>query len=61
MITPLPAVTKLKAGSATKPFFGIKPVILDEQGNEIEGNPAEGLLAIKESWPGQMRTVYGIF
>ena len=59
MITPLPAVTQLKAGSATKPFFGIKPVILDEQGNEIKGNPAEGLLAIKESWPGQMRTVYG--
>ena len=59
LITPLPAVTELKPGSATLPFFGIEPVILDQEGNEIEGNPAEGLLAIKRSWPGQMRTVYG--
>ena len=59
LITPLPAVTKLKPGSATLPFFGIEPVILDDDGNEIEENPAEGLLAIKKSWPGQMRTVYG--
>ena len=59
LITPLPAVTKLKPGSATKPFFGIAPIILDTDGNEIKGNPAEGLLVIKKSWPGQMRTLYG--
>ena len=59
LITPLPAVTDLKAGSATRPFFGIQPVILDETGNEIKSDSAEGLLAIKGSWPGQMRTVYG--
>ncbi len=59
LISPLPAITALKPGSATTPFFGIEPVILDENGNEIKGNPAEGLLAIKNSWPGQMRTIYG--
>tara|TARA_Y100000590_G_scaffold15695_1_gene18809 strand:+ start:6551 stop:8503 length:1953 start_codon:yes stop_codon:yes gene_type:complete len=59
LISPLPAITKLKPGSATLPFFGITPVILDEEGNEQHGNPAEGLLAIKQSWPGQMRTIYG--
>ena len=59
LISPLPAVTNLKPGSATLPFFGIEPVILDQDGNEIHKNPAEGLLAIKRSWPGQMRTVYG--
>ncbi len=59
LITPLPAVTKLKAGSATLPFFGINPVILNDKGEEITTNPAEGLLAIKHSWPGQMRTIYG--
>ena len=59
MITPIPAVTKLKAGSATFPFFGIKPVILDEEGNEKKGSPCKGLLAINQSWPGQMRTIYG--
>ena len=59
LITPLPAVTNLKAGSATFPFFGITPAILDENGNEQHGNPSEGLLAIKQSWPGQMRTIYG--
>ena len=59
LITPLPAITELKPGSATLPFFGIQPVILDQEGNEIHGNPAEGVLAIKKSWPGQMRTVYG--
>ena len=59
LITPLPSITQLKPGSATLPFFGISPVILDESGNEIKGNPAEGLLAIKNSWPGQMRTIYG--
>ena len=59
LITPLPAITQLKPGSAALPFLGIEPVILDQEGNEIDGNPAEGLLAIKKSWPGQMRTVYG--
>ena len=57
MITPLPGVTDLKPGSATKPFFGIQPVVLNEQGEELTGE-ASGLLAIKDSWPGQMRTVY---
>ena len=59
MITPIPAVTKLKAGSATFPFFGIKPVVLDEDGNEKKEFPCKGLLAINQSWPGQMRTIYG--
>ena len=59
LITPLPAATPLKPGSATFPFFGIEPVILDEEGNEIEGNPATGYLCIKTAWPGIMRTVYG--
>ena len=59
MITPLPAVTKLKAGSATLPFFGIQPVILDESGSEQDKIECSGLLAIKKSWPGQMRTIYG--
>ncbi len=59
LITPLPAATPLKPGSATFPFFGIEPVILDEQGNEVEGNPATGYLCIKTAWPGIMRTVYG--
>ena len=59
LITPLPSATELKPGSATLPFFGIIPVILDPDGNELHGNPAEGLLAIKTSWPGQMRTIYG--
>ena len=59
LITPLPTSNDFKPGSALKPFFGIEPVILDNNGNEIKENPAEGLLAIKKSWPGQMRTVYG--
>ena len=59
LISPLPAITTLKPGSATKPFFGINPVILSEEGKVIDGNPAEGLLAIGSSWPGQMRTIYG--
>ena len=59
LMTPLPAVTPLKPGSATFPFFGIEPVILDEEGNEVEGNPATGYLCIKTAWPGIMRTVYG--
>lgn len=59
MITPLPAATPLKPGSATLPFFGVVPVILDEAGNEVEGNPASGYLCIKTAWPSLMRTVYG--
>jgi len=59
MMTPLPGATTTKPGSATVPFFGVQPVILDPQtGEEVEG-PCEGVLAIKESWPSQMRTVYG--
>ncbi|NOZ09209.1 MAG: acetate--CoA ligase [FCB group bacterium] len=59
LITPLPAATPLKPGSATFPFFGVEPVILSPEGEEISGNPAEGLLAIKQAWPGSMRTIYG--
>ena len=59
MMTPLPGATPLKPGSCTKPFFGVQPCLLDDQGNEIEGNPAEGALAIKHPWPSQMRSVYG--
>ena len=58
MITPLPGATRLKPGSATNPFFGVVPCIVDTEGNEIEG-VAEGALCIKNSWPGQMRTVWG--
>ncbi|UTW45126.1 acetate--CoA ligase [bacterium SCSIO 12696] len=58
MLTPLPGATALKPGSATRPFFGVEPVILDENGNELDG-AAEGVLAIKRSWPSQIRTVYG--
>ena len=59
MITPLPAISELKPGSAMIPFFGIEPVLLDEAGNEVEGNPASGYLCIKSPWPSLMRTVYG--
>ena len=59
LMTPLPAATPLKPGSATFPFFAIEPVILDEEGKEVEGNPATGYLCIKTAWPGVMRTVYG--
>ena len=59
LITPLPGVIPTKPGSATLPFFGVEPVLLTEEGQEIEGNGVSGLLAIKSSWPGQMRTVYG--
>ncbi len=58
MITPLPGATDLKPGSATRPFFGIKPALLDNDGNELKG-AASGNLVITDSWPGQMRTVYG--
>ena len=59
LITPLPGATPTKPGSATLPFFGVEPVLLEEDGKEIEGNDVSGLLAIKASWPGQMRTIYG--
>lgn len=60
LISPLPGATPLKPGSATFPFFGVKPVILDPQsGEEIKGNGVNGVLAIEEPWPGQMRTIYG--
>ncbi|AQZ93604.1 acetate--CoA ligase [Halopseudomonas phragmitis] len=58
MITPLPGATNLKPGSATRPFFGVEPALVDPEGNELEG-PASGNLIIKRSWPSQIRTVYG--
>ena len=58
LITPLPGAIPTKPGAATKPFFGIQPVIVDEENNELLGE-AEGNLCINRSWPGQMRTVYG--
>ena len=58
MITPLPGATALKPGSATRPFFGIVPELVDNEGNVLEGE-AEGNLCIGRSWPGQMRTIYG--
>ena len=59
MIAPLPGAIATKPGSATFPFFGIEPVLLSESGEEIVGNNVSGLLAIKSSWPGQMRSIYG--
>jgi acetyl-CoA synthetase len=58
MLTPLPGATPLKPGSATRPFFGVEPVLLDNNGKIIEG-AGEGNLAIKSSWPSQIRSVYG--
>ena len=58
LITPLPGATDLKPGSATRPFFGVEPAIVDEQGNELEG-AVSGNLVLKRSWPGQMRTIFG--
>jgi acetyl-CoA synthetase len=58
LISPLPGATDLKPGSATKPFFGVKPVVVDAEGNVLEG-ATTGNLCIDDSWPGQMRTVYG--
>ena len=58
LISPQPGAIDLKPGSATKPFYGIKPIIVDEKGNELEG-ACSGNLCIGQSWPGQMRTVYG--
>ena len=60
LMTPLPGATATKPGSCTTPFFGVEPVILDPQsGAEIHETAAEGVLCMKDSWPGQMRTVYG--
>ncbi len=59
MITPLPGATETKPGSATRPFFGIQPCLVNEKGEEVLGNNVSGKLCIKHSWPGQMRTVYG--
>ncbi|MEQ8284498.1 acetate--CoA ligase [Thalassospira sp.] len=58
LITPLPGATDLKPGSATLPFFGVQPALYDNEGKELEGT-TDGNLVIKDSWPGQMRTVYG--
>ncbi|WP_238370319.1 acetate--CoA ligase [Heliomarina baculiformis] len=60
MMTPLPGAHALKPGAAQRPFFGVQPVVLDPTSGEIvEGNGVEGVLAIRDSWPGQMRTVWG--
>ncbi|MEJ2419119.1 MAG: acetate--CoA ligase [Exilibacterium sp.] len=58
MLTPLPGATALKPGSATRPFFGVRPALVDNHGNILEG-AAEGNLVLLDSWPGQMRTVFG--
>ncbi|MGH7002822.1 MAG: acetate--CoA ligase [Alphaproteobacteria bacterium] len=58
LITPLPGATALKPGSATRPFFGVQPQLVDNEGDVLEG-AADGNLCITDSWPGQMRTVYG--
>jgi acetyl-CoA synthetase len=58
LITPLPGATALKPGSATRPFFGVRPALVDEKGAQLEG-AASGNLVLLDSWPGQMRTVYG--
>ena len=58
LITPLPGATPLKPGSCTRPFFGVQPVIIDKDGKVVEG-VGEGALCMKDSWPGQMRTLYG--
>jgi len=62
LITPIPGATPLKPGSATRPFFGVEPVIVDGEGNKLSGAPGEiieGNLCLARSWPGQMRTVFG--
>ncbi len=58
LISPLPGATAVKPGSATRPLFGVQPALVDAEGNELEGE-AEGNLIIKDSWPGQMRTIWG--
>jgi acetyl-CoA synthetase len=59
LITPLPGATPTKPGSATKPFFGVQPCIIDDDDKEVEGNGVSGRLAIKAPWPGQLRTTFG--
>jgi acetyl-CoA synthetase len=59
MISPLPGATPTKPGSATFPFFGIEPVVLDEEGKEVDGNSVSGLLAMKRPWPSMARTIQG--
>jgi len=59
LITPLPGATPAKPGSATLPFFGIEPVLVDDEGRRIDGNGVSGNLCIARSWPGQARTIYG--
>jgi len=59
LITPLPGAIPTKPGSATLPFFGVEPLLVDDEGNEIEGNGVSGNLCLRRSWPGQARTIYG--
>ncbi len=59
LITPLPGAIKIKPGSATLPFFGVEPCLVDDDGKELEGNNVAGNLCLKRPWPGMMRTVYG--
>jgi len=59
LITPLPGATPCKPGSATLPFFGIRPVLVDEKGQTLEGNGVSGNLCLRGTWPGQARTLYG--
>jgi len=59
LITPLPGVTPTKPGSATLPFFGVEPVLVDDAGTVLEGNNMSGNLCLKRSWPGMARTIYG--
>ena len=58
MIVPLPGTTDMKPGAGSHPFFGVKPVLVDAEGIVLEG-ATDGNLLITDSWPGQMRTVYG--
>ncbi len=59
LMTPLPGVTPLKPGSATLPFFGVKPLVVDDEGRVLEGNDVSGNLCLERTWPGQARTVWG--
>ncbi|MFQ5525076.1 MAG: acetate--CoA ligase [Thermoanaerobaculia bacterium] len=59
LISPLPGATPAKPGSATLPLFGVDPMLLDDEGNEVEGNDVSGNLCIRRSWPGQARTIWG--
>jgi acetyl-CoA synthetase len=59
LITPLPGVTPLKPGSATLPFLGVRPLLVDDEGNVLEGNNVSGNLCLERTWPGQARTVWG--